>query len=67
MASLVGEIVLSCKEVNQKTRGAANDILVDVAHAMHDASPPSLDPSACPATNMRLLPTNHLMLFCAAT
>ncbi len=44
MATLVGEIVLSCKEVNQKTRAAANDTLVDIAHAMHGAAPPSIDP-----------------------
>lgn len=46
MASLVVEVVLACKEVNQKTRSAANDVLVDIAHAMHDSAPPSLDPSA---------------------
>jgi hypothetical protein len=46
MASLVGEIVLACKEVNQKTRSAANDVLVDIAHAMHESVPPSLDPGA---------------------
>jgi hypothetical protein len=46
MASLVVEVVLACKEVNQKTRSAANDVLVDIAHAMHESAPPSLDPSA---------------------
>lgn len=51
VASLVGEIVLACKEVNQKTRAAANDMLVDVAHAMHESAPPSLDPSTLHAAS----------------
>ena len=50
MASLVVEVVLACKEVNQKTRSAANDVLVDIAHAMHESAPPSLDPSASHTT-----------------
>lgn len=40
MASLVAEIILCCKEVNTKTRAAAYELLIDIAHAMHAARPP---------------------------
>ena len=39
VSALVGEIVLCTKEVNQKTRAAAFALLVDLARAMHAASP----------------------------
>lgn len=44
VATLVGEIVLSCKEVNQKSRVAANEALVSIAHSMHLSNPPTLEP-----------------------
>ena len=40
VATLVAEIILCCKEINTKTRAAAYELLVDIAHAMHDARPP---------------------------
>jgi hypothetical protein len=43
ISTLVGEIVLSCKEVNQKSRVAANEALVSIAHAMHENNPPTLE------------------------
>jgi hypothetical protein len=42
VATLVSEIVLCVKEVNQKTRAAAYGLLVDLGQAMHEADPPSL-------------------------
>lgn len=42
VAVMVSEIVLCCKEVNQKTREAAYLLLVRLAHSMHDAEPPQL-------------------------
>ena len=42
VASLVGEIVLCVKEVNQKTRAAAYGLLVDLGQAMQDAQPPPM-------------------------
>lgn len=42
VASLVGEIVLCVKEVNQKTRAAAYGLLVDMGQAMQDAHPPPM-------------------------
>ncbi len=42
VATLVSEIVLCVKEVNQKTRAAAYGLLVDLGQAMHEAGPPSL-------------------------
>ncbi len=44
VAALVAEIVLCIKEVNKKTRVAAYELLVGLAHAMHAASPPPLLP-----------------------
>ena len=43
----MGEVVLSCKEVNTKSRAAANEILVEIAQTMHEAAPPSLAPGEC--------------------
>ena len=40
VATLVAEIILCCKEVNTKTRAAAYELLIDIAHAMHAARPP---------------------------
>lgn len=40
VATLVAEIILCCKEVNTKTRAAAYELLIDIAHAMHTARPP---------------------------
>ena len=42
VASLVGEIVLCVKEVNQKTRAAAYALLVGLGQAMQDAQPPPI-------------------------
>ena len=42
VATLVSEIALCVKEVNQKTRAAAYGLLVDLGQAMHEADPPSL-------------------------
>lgn len=42
VASLVGEIVLCVKEVNQKTRAAAYALLVGLGQAMQDAQPPPM-------------------------
>lgn len=42
VATLVSEIVLCVKEVNQKTRAAAYGLLVELAHAMHESEPPPL-------------------------
>ena len=42
VALLVAEIILCCKEVNTKTRATAYELLVDIAHAMHDARPPPI-------------------------
>ena len=44
VSALVGEIVLCVKEVNQKTRAAAFELLVSLARAMHEADPPSVAP-----------------------
>lgn len=41
VASLVSEIILCVKERNKATRGTAFDLLVQIAHAMHEAEPPS--------------------------
>lgn len=40
VASMVSEIILCVKEVNQKTRAAAYELLVSLAHAMHQQHPP---------------------------
>ena len=40
VASMVSEIILSVKERNKQTRATAFDLLVQIAHAMHDAEPP---------------------------
>lgn len=37
---MVSEIILCVKEVNQKTRSAAYELLVSLAHAMHQEHPP---------------------------
>lgn len=37
---LVGEIILCIKEVNKKTRIAAYELLVSLAHTMHETNPP---------------------------
>ncbi|KAK9818389.1 hypothetical protein WJX72_011834 [[Myrmecia] bisecta] len=42
VATMVSEIILCVKEVNKKTRIAAYELLIELAHAMHDANPPSL-------------------------
>lgn len=42
VAALVTELVLSTKEVNAKTRTEAYELLVRVAHVLHEAQPPSL-------------------------
>ncbi|KAK9815144.1 hypothetical protein WJX73_008694 [Symbiochloris irregularis] len=44
VSALVGEIVLCTKEVNQKTRAAAFQLLIALAKAMHAAEPPAPQP-----------------------
>ena len=39
---MVSEIILCVKEVNQKTRTAAYELLVSLAKAMHEQHPPPL-------------------------
>lgn len=39
---LVSEIVLCIKEVNKRTRIASYELLVELAKAMHEAEPPTL-------------------------
>ena len=39
-ASMVSEIILCVKERNKATRATAFELLVQIAHAMHDADPP---------------------------
>lgn len=40
---IVSEIVLCLKEANKKTRTAAYDVIVEIAHAMHAVQPPSME------------------------
>ncbi len=40
VAGLISEIVLCIKEVNQKTRVAAYELLVELAQTMHERFPP---------------------------
>lgn len=42
MGSMVSEIILCVKEVNQKTRTAAYELLVSLARAMHEQHPPPM-------------------------
>ncbi|KAL0054199.1 hypothetical protein WJX82_005285 [Trebouxia sp. C0006] len=42
VGSMVSEIILCVKEVNQKTRTAAYELLVSLARAMHEQHPPPL-------------------------
>ncbi|DBA66455.1 TPA: hypothetical protein ACH3X2_002431 [Trebouxia sp. C0005] len=42
VGSMVSEIILCVKEVNQKTRTAAYELLVSLAKAMHEQHPPPL-------------------------
>ena len=42
VGSMVSEIILCVKEVNQKTRTAAYELLVGLARAMHEQHPPPL-------------------------
>ena len=39
---MVSEIILCVKEVNQKTRTAAYELLVSLARAMHEQHPPPM-------------------------
>lgn len=39
---MVSEIILCVKEVNQKTRTAAYELLVSLAAAMHEQHPPPM-------------------------
>lgn len=39
---MVSEIILCVKEVNQKTRTAAYELLVSLAKAMHEQHPPPM-------------------------
>lgn len=56
VATLVAEIILCCKEVNTKTRAAAYELLIDIAHAMHDARPP---PDVIPEDETMGAPPRH--------
>ena len=40
VALMVSEIILSVKERNKQTRATAFELLVQIAHAMHEAEPP---------------------------
>lgn len=40
VASMVSEVILCVKERNKATRAAAFELLVQIAHAMHEAQPP---------------------------
>jgi ribosomal RNA-processing protein 12 len=40
---MVTEIILCVKEANKRTRAAAFDLLIEVATAMHEAEPPTID------------------------
>ena len=40
VASMVSEIILCVKERNKQTRATSFELLVQIAHAMHDAEPP---------------------------
>jgi hypothetical protein len=42
--TMLAEIVLCVKEVNSKTRAAAFEVLLDLAHAMESADPASAVP-----------------------
>ncbi|KAL3148459.1 hypothetical protein ABBQ38_013906 [Trebouxia sp. C0009 RCD-2024] len=42
VGSMVSEIILCVKEVNQKTRTAAYELLVSLARAMHEQHPPPM-------------------------
>jgi hypothetical protein len=42
--TMLAEIVLCVKEVNSKTRAAAFEVLLDLAHAMENADPASAVP-----------------------
>jgi ribosomal RNA-processing protein 12 len=44
LRALVGELVLGIKEINVKTRTAAYELLVELAHELDEARPPSLGP-----------------------
>lgn len=44
VGSMVSEIILCVKEVNQKTRTAAYELLVSLARAMHEQHPPPMPP-----------------------
>jgi ribosomal RNA-processing protein 12 len=49
VSSLITEIVLCTKEVNAKTRTLAYEVLVQIAHAMHESRPPdrSMETGVC--------------------
>jgi hypothetical protein len=55
------EVILCVKEVNKKTRAAAFDLLVKLAHAMEEASPAPnlLDMDTCMGTAFL---TTHLKM-----
>lgn len=40
VTALIAELILCTKEVNQKTRTHAYELLVSIAHAMHEGLPP---------------------------
>ena len=56
---MVSEIILCVKEVNQKTRTAAYELLVSLARAMHEQHPPPM-PALSQDLNMGELHTSHI-------
>lgn len=46
VGSMVSEIILCVKEVNQKTRTEAYELLVSLARAMHEQHPPPMGQDA---------------------
>ncbi len=53
VADLLSEVVLSCKEANQKSRIAGNEILIAIAHAMDEAQPSTISTGAPSAAGCR--------------
>ena len=61
VAGLISEIVLCIKEVNQKTRVAAYELLVELAQTMHERFPPpgvlgSTEDTGEPVSSRLILP-----------
>ena len=61
VAGLISEIVLCIKEVNQKTRVAAYELLVELAQTMHERFPP---PGVLGSTEDTGKPVSSRSFFC---